>query len=166
MYQAGQQVIYGIHGVCTVNDIEVKTVDRKKISYYVLEPVDQPGACYYVPTEKPAAVAKISRLLTAQEWKTLISQASDGDVNWIPDENRRKLSYREVMGSGDRKAVLAMIKALYRHKKQQLEIGKKFHMCDENFLRDGEKLLCSELSVVMNISTPDALHMLRSQLSE
>lgn len=166
MYQAGQQVVYGIHGVCTMTDIEVKTVDRKKISYYVLEPVDQPGACYYVPTEKPAAVAKMNPLLTAEQWHALISEANAGETIWISDENQRKLRYREMIGGGDRKALLAMVKALYRHKKQQAEMGKKFHLCDENFLRDGEKLLCSEMSIVLNISLPDAIHQLRSELSE
>lgn len=164
MYQVGQQVVYGIHGVCAVNDIEVKTVDRKKISYYVLEPVDQPGACYYVPTEKPAAVAKMSPLLTVEEWHALLLQAAADETAFISDENQRKLRYRELLGSGDRKAILAMVKVLYRHKKQQAEIGKKFHLCDENFLRDGEKLLCSEIGIVLQMSFPESISYLRGYL--
>ena len=29
--QVGSQVVYGIHGVCSIIDIEVRTVDRKKV---------------------------------------------------------------------------------------------------------------------------------------
>ena len=164
MYQAGQQVVYGIHGVCTVTNIETKIVDRKKIPYYVLEPVDQPGACYYVPTEKPAAVAKMNPLLTVEEWQTLVSEVIAEQTVWINDENQRKLRYRELIGCGDRRAILNVVKALYTHKRQQAELGKKFHLCDENFLRDGERLLCSEMSVIMNISTSEALNRLRTDL--
>lgn len=164
MYQAGEQVVYGIHGVCTVIDIETKLVDRKKIPYYVLEPVDQPGARFYVPTEKPAAVAKMSPLLTPGELEKLFADADNHENIWISDENQRKLRYRELISSGDRFVLISMVKALYEHKKQQVEKGKKFHLCDENFLRDAEKLLCSEVAIVSGMTTEEAFALLRNRL--
>ena len=164
MYQTGQQVVYGIHGVCRVMDIEMKLIDRKKIPYYVLEPLDQPGARFYVPTEKPAAVAKMSPLLSASELNKLIACREDSEKVWINDENQRKLRYRELISSGDRKALLDMVYALYNHKKQQAELGKKFHLCDENFLRDAEKLLASEISIVLTMTSEQAVKYLREQL--
>lgn len=47
-----------------------------------------------------------------------------------------------------------MIHALHRHKDTQQALGRKFHLCDDNFLHDAEKLLSSEFSVVLDIS-PD-----------
>ena len=49
MYNRGEQVLYGSHGVCLIIDIEVKSVDRKEITYYALEPLEQPGSRYYIP---------------------------------------------------------------------------------------------------------------------
>lgn len=164
MYQTGQQVVYGIHGVCQITDIELKLIDRKKIPYYVLEPLDQPGARYYVPTEKPAAVAKMSPLLTASELDALLAEREASGKAWVSDENQRKLRYRELISSGDRNALLAMVCALYSHKKQQAEMGKKFHLCDENFLRDAEKLLASEIAVVLAMTPEQAIRYLREQL--
>ena len=49
MFQVRDQIIYGLHGVCRVIGTELKTVNRKKVEYFVLEPVQQPGSRYYVP---------------------------------------------------------------------------------------------------------------------
>lgn len=151
MYQAGDRVLYGIHGVCSILDIEEKTVDRKKVSYYVLEPLDQQGTRYYVPSHNQAAVGKLSKLLSAEELNELLDAACVRGSDWIADESQRKQRYRELINSGDREALLGMIHALHRHKQLQAEAGRKFHLCDENFLRDAEKLLRAEFSLVLGI---------------
>lgn len=161
MYQPGDQVVYGIHGVCVIMGTEVKTVvDRQKISYLVLEPIDQPGSRFYIPKDKPAAVAKLSPLLTVEEAKAMLFTQEDTGNAWIADENRRKLYYRELIASTDRRALLSMVRALYRHKKEQQLQGKKFHQCDENFLRDAQKLLCSEFSLVLGLSYKEIISSL------
>ena len=161
MYQVGQKVVYGIHGVCDILDIEMKIIDRQKIAYFVLEPLDQPGTRYYIPKDKPAAVSKLSPVLTVQELEALLTDCESSEFSWIPDENRRKLQYRELINSGDRRALLVMVHTLHIHKKMQQEHGRKFHLCDENFLRDAEKLLCSEFSLVLNMSREDTASYLK-----
>lgn len=152
MYQIGDIVVYGIHGVCKITELEEKTVDRQRVQYYVLRPVEQPETRYYIPMKNPVAVAKLSPLMSREELKLLLEERTVPDGTWIPDENQRKQRYRELISSGDRPALLAMVRALRAHKSEQLAQGRKFHLCDENFLRDAEKLLCSEFSVVLNIS--------------
>lgn len=166
MYEVGKRVVYGIHGVCEIIDIEVKTMDRKKISYFVLEPLDQPGARYYIPTEKPAALAKLSPLLTRQELDELLLSCDSSGNSWIADENQRKMRYRELINSADRKALVVMVHTLHMHKNKQIEQGKKFHLCDENFLRDAEKLLCSEFSLVLNLSKEETAQYLKKYFEQ
>jgi CarD family transcriptional regulator len=72
---------------------------------------------------------------------------------WIEDENRRKLRYRELITAGDRKELLQMVHTLHRHKEELALIGRKFHLCDDNFLHDAEKLLNSEFSRVLGIAS-------------
>ena len=151
MYCVGQKVVYGIHGVCVILNIDTKTVGRQKVQYYVLEPIDQPGARYYIPVHNPVAVSKLCPVMTRQELDTLLSEPIDSEKIWIPDENQRKQRYRDLIGSGDRRALIAMIHALYAHKEQQAQLGRKFHLCDENFLRDAQKLLSSEFSLVLEM---------------
>lgn len=164
MFQLGDQVIYGIHGLCRILELETRKIDRKLIEYYVLEPVEQPGARFYVPTQNQAAVSKLQKVLTRQELDELLQAVSNNNDVWIEDENQRKLRYRELISSGDRASLIGMIRALLRHKQAQESAGKKFHLCDENFLRDAQKLLSTEFSRVLEISPEEVGNYIENAL--
>lgn len=151
MFQIGDQVVYGSHGVCRILAVEQRLVDRKRINYFALEPLNQTGARFYVPSENPAALAKLRHLISREELESLLSSAEIRESCWIADENQRKQRYRDLITSSDRVALLRMINTLHHHKKKQIEAGRKFHLCDENFLHDAEKLLNAEFSLVLNI---------------
>ena len=95
----------------------------------------------------------------------LSSDAVLGDV-WIQDEGQRKQLYRELISSCDSRRLAGMVFSLYRHRKVQSAAGKKFHMCDENFLRDAEKILAGEIAATLAIPSGEALKYLRSKLKE
>ena len=164
--QIGAQVVYGIHGVCTITDTEVKTVDRKKVEYFVLEPNEQPGARFYVPTHNQVALSKLRPLLTPEELEVLLSSEDTHRDCWVADENQRKQKYRELINSGDRASLISMIRSLHKHKENQLAAGRKFHLCDENFLRDAQKLLSSEFSLVLGIPQSDVGAYIEKKLYE
>lgn len=151
MYQIGDQVIYGIHGVCRIVGLEERMIDRKSVEYYVLMPLVQKDARYYIPTKNQAAVAKLRPVLSSAELDDLLASKDVRRNAWIPDENQRKQRYRELISSGDRAALMSMVSTLRRHREEQAAAGRKFHLCDENFLRDAEKLLGSEFSLVLQI---------------
>ena len=153
MLQLGERVVYGIHGVCSIVTIEQRIIDRKKADYYVLEPLDQPGSKYYVPVNNQIAVSKLRPLLTVEQLEAMLN--SPESVSWIADENQRKNKYRELINSGDRGALLGMIRLLQEHKISQLAAGRKFHLCDENFLKDAKKLLSSEICLVLGVPKRD-----------
>lgn len=155
MYQCGDQVLYGIHGVCTIVGIEKKTVDRKTVEYYVLEPDDRSEDRYFVPVHNEIAVSKLRRILTRKDLDALLCSAEVKIDAWIEDESQRKQCYRQLITGGDRVALLQMVNTLHNRRKQILESGKKFHLCDENFLRDAEKLLGSEFSTVLDIPSAE-----------
>ena len=152
MFQQGRQVVYGMHGVCTILGLEVRIVGRNKVEYYVLEPAKQPGDRYYVPTQNPAAVSKMKMLLNKEQLDALLASPEVAEAAWIADENQRKQKYRELITSGDRAALLSMVKALHDQKNAQQALGRRLHLCDENFLRDAENLLGGEFSLVLGIT--------------
>lgn len=164
MYQAGEKVVYGIHGVCLVADRETRTVDRKQVTYLVLEPVGQTGARFLVPAHNAAAMAKVRRLLTKEELETLVMSEEVRSDSWIPDENRRKQTYRELISSGDRVRLMGMIRTLYRHREAQKAAGRKCHISDENFLRDAERLVSGEISVVLGYDQAQTKAYLKERL--
>ena len=164
MYQVGDKVVYGIHGVCMVVDQEERTVDRKRVTYLALEPVGQGGSRYLVPTHNTAAMAKLRHMLSKEELEALLQSDEIRTDGWIKDENQRKPTYRELISSGDRAKLMQMVRTLYRHKASQAAAGRKCHLCDENFLRDAEKLLISEVSIVMDVEPDQAKTYIRGKL--
>lgn len=166
MYQCGDLVMYGIHGVCKILELEKRKVDRKYIEYYVLEPTDQPGTRFYVPTHNESAVAKMRPMLTQEELETMLRAEDTCKDAWIVDENQRKQYYRELINSGDRKSLIRMVITLHKHKLELLQSGRKFHICDENFLKDAEKLIGSEFSVVLNIDQDEVGTYIQNFLKE
>lgn len=152
MYQIGDQVLYGIHGVCQIIGTELRSVDRRKVEYFLLEPLAQPGTRFYIPTQNQAALSKLQPILDAQALIALLNSEEACRDSWISDEGRRKLRYRELINGGDRAAIISMVRSLYRHRRAQADLGRKFHLCDENFLRDAEKLLSSEMTLVLGVA--------------
>lgn len=166
MYQTGDKVIYGMHGVCVVADVENRVVDQKQVVYLALEPVGQAGTRFLVPTHNAVAMGKLRPMLDRDALESLLDSDAVHMDGWIKDENHRKQCYRELITAGDRQKLVQMVNSLYRYRSVQNMSGKKLHMCDENFLRDAEKQLTSEISIVMDMDSSEALHYLRNKLKE
>ena len=151
MWQVGDNVLYGAHGVCCVTAIEKQRNGREIATYYVLSPLSKMDSKFFVPTHNALAVSKLKAVLTRDELAQLLANVVTSDDIWIKDEGQRKSRYRELISSGDRGALISMVLALNRHKEEQLASGRKFHLTDENFVRDAKKVLSSEISFVMQI---------------
>ena len=164
MFQLGQMVVYGAHGVCRIVEEEKRIVDRKQVVYLVLEPVGNNGSRFLVPSQNAVAMGKLKPILSQEELESLLRADAALTDNWISNEALRKQTYHELIHSADRAKLIGMVRSLYRFKAAQTAAGKKCHVSDENFLRDAEKLLASELSVVMQISFEGARNYLRTQL--
>lgn len=164
MFHLDDYVIYGIHGACRVLGREKQLVNKKRKEFLVLEPLMQSGSKYYVPAENPTAMAKLQGVLSQDELVQLLESDAVREDCWISDEGHRKQIYRELITSADRLRLMQMVASLYRYRGAQEAAGRKFHLCDDNFLRDAERLLSSEISLVMNLSADEAREFLRKHL--
>lgn len=165
MFEIGQWVMYGIHGVCRIAGTEKQLVNRKRSEFLVLEPLSKAESKFYLPLGNPTALAKLKPVLSEDELRALLSSPEVREDNWIDEESRRKMYYKELITRGDRKEILQTIYALYRYKAAQMEAGKKFHLCDDNFLRDAEKLMSSEIALVLEMTMEQARDYLRTEFA-
>lgn len=164
MFQVGQRVMYGFYGVCTIANFESKRVDRKNVTYLVLEPEDHNGSKYFVPVQNPTAMGKLKPMLSAQQMVDLLGSERVHTDAWVNEENQRKQLYRELTASADRESIMRMVYTIYRHKDSQLASGRRCHLCDENFLRDAEKLLIGEIAATLDLSLEQSRALLREKL--
>jgi CarD family transcriptional regulator len=95
-FQRGDRVVYGVHGVCRITDIEIRKVDHKTVEYYVLAPCGQTGSCYYVPVHNQAAVAKMRTLMSKEtlDAKRIISTEVSQILEITPREAEEYLRVR------------------------------------------------------------------------
>ncbi len=149
MYQCGQMVFYGSHGVCSVVDIEKRTVDKREVEYYALEPLSQQGTRFYVPVHNKVVAAKLRNLLSRDEWDALLADTTLRMDLWVSDENRRVAKYREIINRGEPHELLSIVRLLQNHRNEQSAAGRKFHICDATILKTAETLIGSELSYVL-----------------
>jgi len=165
-YKCDDLVVYGFHGVCRIVGIETRVIDRKAVEYYVLEPTKQADAKFYVPTQNPAAVAKLRRTLTKKELDAILKSSETKAESWIANEAMRKDHYKTAIARADCGELISMIRSLYTHKKEQLAAGKKFHQCDENFMRDAERVIRSEVSCILDIPQDQVGEYIRKKLGD
>lgn len=100
MFQEGELVIYGAHGVCRIVEQVQRLIDRKMVTYLALEPVGQGNSRFFVPAQNAAAMAKVKHILSRQELETILDSPEVRTDGWIRDENQRKQAYRELMTGG------------------------------------------------------------------
>lgn len=164
MYQCGSKVLYGSHGICEVINVETKRINNKSIEYLVLQPVDHQDSKFYLPSQNQSVMSKLRPMMSAAEIESLLNSVKGQPIQWIEEESQRKIAYKELISSGDRQALIRMICALHRHRRTQMEAGKKFHLCDEMFLRDAERILDTEFSLALHIPKSEVGAYIESKL--
>ncbi len=151
MFEKGQLIMCGGHGVCRVVNITGNPVDRldKVRKYYVLEPVFEKGSTVYTPVDNDKVVMR--RIMNKEEAEELTERITQIDVVWIQEEKSREQMYKEAIRTYDCQSLVQIIKTLYLRKQDRLKKGKKVLSSDEQYLRKAEELLYSEMSLALSI---------------
>ena len=151
MYKAGDHIVYGSHGVCTVSELRHMAFGAEHKDYYVLSPINDARSTIFVPVDSENLVGQMKRVLTKDEIDELLHSVEPGFLEWIPDDAERKAFCTLTIKSGDRLEMLHMIDMLCMHRERMKDQKKHFHVTDEKFLREAEKLLHGEFSFVLGI---------------
>ncbi len=157
MFKVNDVILYGTHGVCEIVDLEEKTISGTKKTYFVLKPIKDQSATIYAPTDNEHVLKKMHRLLSEQEIHALIDSMPEEETVWIPNDNERRDHFKEILASGNHLELIKMIKAIYAHKQEREEKGKRLHMADERFFKDAEQVLYNEFQYVLKLNSKDDL---------
>lgn len=151
MFEKGELIMCGGHGVCRVVDIVGNPIDRldRKRKYYLLEPVFEKSSTIYTPVDNEKIIMR--RIMNKEEAEELIDGITRIDTVWIQDEKRREQMYKEAIRTYDCQSLVQIIKTLYSRKQNRLKEGKKVLSSDEQYLRKAEDLLYSEMSLALAI---------------
>ena len=156
MFCVGQTVLYGSNGVCMVDDVTEKRIGKTKMQYYVLKPLCNNTSTLFVPTANQQLVSKMRRILTEDEAEAVLRDLPPcGD--WNDNKQERSEQFRAIITEGSCVELIRLIRLVRTHEQEQLAGGKRLHITDERFLKEAEKMICEEFSLVLHISRDEVL---------
>lgn len=166
MSMEGSTVLYGSHGVCRVTGTASKSFGGQEALYYVLEPVYNDDATIFVPVDNPALSAKMRRVLTEEEVRTMIREMPEEEPIQLGDTVQRRQICGEILRSGDRRRLVQLIKTLHVRQQARREQRKKPCAQDERIMKEAEKLLYEEFAYALNIRRDQVLPFILQELGE
>lgn len=149
MFEKGDYIVHGSHGVCQVEGVtklDMPGVDKDRL-YYVLSPVSSKGGRMYSPIDNGKVA--IRRILSKEEALELIDDIPNIEQFVIVNDKQREVQYKEAIRACDCRALVRIIKTLYHHKQERLAEGKKSTSVDEKYFQIAEENLYSELAISM-----------------
>ncbi|MCQ2531486.1 MAG: hypothetical protein MJ093_02135 [Saccharofermentans sp.] len=156
-YSVGDTVVYGGSGVCEISEIKDVSFGRERPQkYYILKPlfVNQ-AMVVYVPMKNENLVAKMQPIISRDEAINLIKDINNMNIDWIEDRNLRKDTYNDILSSGERKDIIAVIRVINSRRKILEEDGKTLNMQDEKILYEAQKRMDAEFAVALDIGIED-----------
>ena len=162
MFLVGDTVLYGHCGVCRITDIRTERFGATPRLYYVLTPIRDTASTFYCPADQENL--PLQPLLNADEVHRLIRAMPQAPDVWVDDNARRRDRFADMLKSGDRAQITALISTIYQHRCQRDEVGKKLHLADERVLRDAERLLYEEFAEVLGIRPDEVVDYIREEL--
>ena len=166
MYKENDMVIYGVYGVCRIDEIADKDMGGIKKKYMVLKPLNDARSTYYVPADNEQQLKKLRKILPDNEINRLIDSMPDEKAIWTDNERQRRERYRTIISEGKHPELIGMIKAIYLKGKELEKAGKKLHVSDERFLKEAEKLLYDEFKYVLHLSEDEVLRYIASRIEK
>lgn len=163
MYSVGDKILYGASGVMSISDIREECIGDTARRYYVLSSATASSASQtFVPVDNADLVALMRPLLTRDEASSVLSAVSTApDCAWHADNRKRAEIFKKILESGDRVAILAMIRTVNKAGKLREAEGKKNFLSDDTVAKRAEKLVASELSIVLGISEDAAMELVK-----
>lgn len=151
MFKVGNYIVYGMSGVCRVDEIgpmDLSGVDSSK-EYYTLTPLYTKGSRVFTPVDNQKVPMRT--VISKTEACKLIDEMKQIEEITVVDDKHRELAYKEAIKSCDCKEWIRIINTVLKRKEERLAQGKKMSACDERYLKSAQDNLYGEFAVSLNL---------------
>ena len=151
MFEKGEYIVYGINGICRVEEICTSPYDKNDTrTYYLLVPVHNPmGSTIYTPVDNQRIPMR--RLMTVQEIDELIAQMPHLETLSVPVEKQRRELYRTTISQLRPQGYVSVIKTVHHRRETLTAAHKHVPVSDLEYGRLAKHLLYSECAHVLGI---------------
>ncbi|MBQ9803125.1 MAG: CarD family transcriptional regulator [Clostridia bacterium] len=152
MFQVGEYIVYGMNGICRVEDVcKSPYDDTDPRTYYLLVPVNNPmSSTIYTPVDNERVPMR--RLMTREEIEALIVAMPDIELLTVPVEKQRREVYRTSIGTLAPESYVQVIKTVHHRRLELTAAHKHFPVTDLEYGRLAKHLLYSECAHVLGLS--------------
>ena len=148
MFEIGDKVVYGVVGVCEVENIDTPPIKGISGDYYFLQPVFDSKGIIYSPVDSNKVM--IRSIMTVKECDKLKERARNCKKDGELSEKVTPMQYDEHMKSLDALKLMHLIRALYVIKNERAKDLRKMKSADSRMLIAARKLLYGEFAAVYN----------------
>ncbi len=151
MFSVGEYIVYGINGICRVEEICASPYDASDTrTYYLLVPLNNPmSSTIYTPVDNERVPMR--RLMTPEQIEALIAAMRDIEPLTVPVEKQRREIYRATIGELRPEGYVSVIKTVHRRREELAAAHKHFPVSDLEYGRLAKHLLYSEFAHVLGL---------------
>lgn len=159
MFETGQNVLYGINGVCLVEGVTEKKIGKVTLEYYVLKPLSSNMQTLFVPVKNEQLVKRIRPVLSREEIEAILSDLPEiGE--WNEDKNERTEQFKSIVYSADCKELIGMIRLIKARAAELIKTGRSLHMSDDRLLKEAEKMVTEEVALALGIEKQEVMDII------
>ncbi len=166
MFQAGDVIVCGTHGVCRVEKVgplSSAVADRDRL-YYTLKPLYERGSVVFTPVDNEKMV--IRPVISREEALRLIDGIRDAEALGIEDERKREENYKTALKSCRAEELVKMIKTINARKRSRAARGKKATDADSRYVKLAEDYLYGELALSLDLERDQVKAFVRERIGE
>lgn len=162
MFKINDLVMYSNNGACRITEETEKEYFGKMEKCFILEPVSGAKMKIFLPLSNPLLLSKLRHLLTKKDIEKILKDLPEEGEEFILVDAERKQKYFEIISSCDQARIIGVLKTLYNNKAEQIALKKKVHICDEYLIKEAEKVLFDEFSLVLGIEKNEVWEVITS----
>lgn len=166
MFQAGDVIVCGTHGVCRVEKVgplSSAVADRDRL-YYTLKPLYERGSVVFTPVDNEKMV--IRPVISREEALRLIDGIRDAEALGIEDDRKREENYKTALKSCRAEELVKMIKTINARKRSRAARGKKATDADSRYVKLAEDYLYGELAISLDLERDQVKAFIRERIGE
>ncbi len=151
MFQVGDFMVYSSTGVCQVEALcrPNLTGQDKNDLYYQLKPLYQDGVIYVPIENSKVAIRPLIPYEEAEELYSLIPSLHV-EIYRAPTTQALTQYYQMAIHSHDCRKLAEMVLSIHAKRQQAEAQNRRLGLVDERYLKQAERLLCGELSIVLH----------------
>ena len=165
MYNIGDIIVYGEHGICRVAAVGPLDLGGPGGRlYYTLHPYYQPELVIYAPIDNERVVVRPP--ITREQAEQIVHELPEVPELEILDEKGREALFSQVQHGCDCRALAGMLKTLYHRRAQRQQKGRRATTLDERYFHAAEDQLYGELAFALGMDRNEASEYIRTCLGQ